>query len=168
MKESTKYLFFLRRYIFIYLFFISVFAGIAFWVFSSQPEIHKFTVFFELKSFLDGIEKKERIADEVVTQLRSKNIQYLFNTEGSEKLTVFKPGPFAIQLEVMDEDKSKSEKVIKVAELYILENFEVDKKGLITHELVEVKPWKYLVLGILGGILAGVAYSLIREYFRLF
>jgi hypothetical protein len=164
MKESQAYLNFLKRNtLFLLLPIVLSLAAGSYYLFH-KPVLYQAAEFFELEYNQSNLTSKTIEADELVATLRSPSLQETLIPSNTH-LTIFKPGPVAIQVEIQG-----SSQMAVLTSLEKVKGYLDSKNVLIdvgTTELKNIYPnyLLYFFAFLTTGLSIGLLLSLIREYF---
>lgn len=163
MTESGLYLNFIKRnLLFLVLPVLIGFLTGSFLLSQTQNQT-KISQSFKLVYNLQELSEAFTITDQAVEELRAQRFAVLYP---SATVAIYKSGPFLINIDAVSEQKEAAYELLLKETTYLNQNFfiiEVNKP-----EIIQVEPSiiKYLLSGILVGLVLGVVASLLKEYFK--
>lgn len=164
MRESRIYLNFFRRNLVIIITPAVLGTIIAYFYVMQLPKMYVITRLYEMSYDKSNIAAQIALSDEAITEIRAANIQQSIGISPGTELIVYKPAPLSVYLILQSVNLSLEGDLQKVDD-YLVKKFPVKKIGV---DITSEKKLNYLVFfleGSLGGFLAGILISLIREYF---
>lgn len=166
MKESKLYLNFFRQNILFIFFFGVIFLAIGLIFISQKESLYTLSALYQLNIDEDkDIQNKVMVADEIVSSLRSNNVQHKLNLDDL-KVVIFKPGPLQIKVELTDVSVEKLDLNFKKIDEYISLNYDVQGLGDVVVVKNDLNLLLYSVVFTSLGLFAGLLVSLIREYLK--
>lgn len=163
MRESQLFLIFFKKHLVSLILLIILGCLTSIYFYSSEPSQTKISQSFKLEYALENINDTVILADQAVTELRSQQFDLGFPDSGA---TIYKSGPMTISIEVLARDRNIGYGLLLKETEYLRKNFSA---GALTEpqlSLVEPNLFKYLLTGALIGFLAGLSFSLTREYLK--
>lgn len=165
MRESRIYLNFFRRNLII-IFTPAVLGFVIAYLYISQlPNVNVVTRLYEMSYEKNNISDSIALTDEAITEIRSGNIQKSIGIDPKTQMIIYKPGPLSINLSIQSENLNLGPDLQK-ADNYLSNKFSVKKIGMDIKTIKEPNYFIYFLTGSLGGFLAGILTSLLREYFK--
>lgn len=163
MKESDLFLGFAKRHLLALILPIILGCLISVYFYSSEPARTKITQSFKTEYSLEDVTESIALTDQAVAELRLQQFDLGFE---NSKAVIYKPAPLAVTIEILSEDRNVGYALLLKETEYLRKNFSAGALREPQLSLVEPNLLKYLLTGALIGFLAGLIFSLSREYLK--
>lgn len=167
MKESQLYLKFLKDFWLLFVFFGLIGVIGSYYLLSRLPTVYMAERMYEVTYTLDTAVAVEKASEQIVTVLRASQLKEGLGIQSSE-VVVFKPGPFALTLQVKNIQPEKTVNHLDTLGGYLTSKYQVNEVGRETFTIQTKPVLKYLLLGILAGEITALTFALAISYLKRF
>ncbi len=165
MKESRLYLQFFRNFISLFVLLAIIGVILGFYWRSQLPTKYVTERMYEFPYTLENAAAVEKETEQVIAVLRSNQLKKKLNISSSE-IIVFKSAPFAVTLQVKDQEAERSFQSMITLAGFMTAKYETNQIGQELF-LVDSKPLlKYLLIGFIFGEITALFFSLMISYFK--
>lgn len=165
MTESKLYLNFFKSYYYIFTFFGLIGLIAAYYLVFQLPTIYVAERMYEFPYTLDSAPSVEKESEQAVSILRAAQLKEELGIQKST-VSVFKPGPFSVNIAVKDLNAEDAVYNMSVLGGYFSQKFQVHEIGNETFT-TETKPFvKYLALGFFTSEMTALFISLFLAYLK--
>lgn len=165
MKESRLYLQFFRSYFLVLLVTAIIGLGAGFWFVSQQKDLFVSERMFEFPYTYENAAAVEKKSEEAVTILRSPQLKEQLGMQVTQ-VVIFRPGPFAIKIQTKGQNAESSINNLDKLSSYAMQSYPIREIGTEVSFIERDNPWKWICLGLFGGLGTGLLLSLIFSYLK--
>lgn len=166
MRESRLYLKFFWQNWWIIFGSTIITCLVVFYYLSLQPQRFTQSQLLQIDFTTDNVLAQQAIADQVVTVGRSTHLHQLLQLHPTTSVSLYKPGPLAINLVV--ESNTSENAYLDLAKInqWLNDHYPLQTIGQNIASQVDQRLVFYLSLATLAGIGLGIGISLVRSYFH--